>query len=111
MASNHLQIEVAHFVVGQEVNLTLVRNELKPLQDLVGGYLERIVLWDGLIMLCNEDGRSLGLPVGFAIQMPNWVNVPIRGNFFICRERGGEFQSIRATDPNHFLTKIQHLKV
>ena len=37
-------------------------NDLHLLQELVGGYIEAVTLAPGLVILCNEDGRALGLP-------------------------------------------------
>lgn len=36
---------------------------LKDLQDMVGGYVERLALPDRAVMIVNEDGFPLGLPV------------------------------------------------
>ena len=35
---------------------------LESLQKLVGGYIEAIPIAKGISVLCNEDGRLLGLP-------------------------------------------------
>lgn len=40
----------------------VIPNELKPLQDLVGGYIETVTIFDDLTIICNEEGRILGLP-------------------------------------------------
>lgn len=42
--------------------IPFVDDQLKVLQDAVGGYIERIVLTPDLSMWVNEDGRSSGLP-------------------------------------------------
>lgn len=39
---------------------------LKELQDMVGGYVERLALPDRAAMIVNEDGIPLGLPVNEA---------------------------------------------
>lgn len=36
---------------------------LKEIQDMVGGFVERLVLPDRAVMIVNEDGAPLGLPV------------------------------------------------
>ena len=37
-----------------------VRNKLEPMQELVGGYLEKVSLYDYLVVLCDEEGRLKG---------------------------------------------------
>lgn len=37
-----------------------IPNELKPLQEAVGGYLEAVTLASDLTILCDEDGRLKG---------------------------------------------------
>ena len=50
---------------GEAPEFVLVENELKPLQDLVGGYIEAVT-WDpDTVMLVNEDGKSKGLARNF----------------------------------------------
>lgn len=36
---------------------------LKEVQAIVGGYVELVQLWDGRIMLINEEGKLDGLPL------------------------------------------------
>ena len=36
---------------------------IEKAQEVVGGYVERIKLGAGFIMLCNEDGKLEGKPV------------------------------------------------
>ena len=38
-------------------------NHLKELQDVVGGYIERLKTEGGNIIVINEEGKLLGLPV------------------------------------------------
>jgi uncharacterized protein DUF3846 len=35
---------------------------LEELQEMVGGYVERLRLPDGFVMIVNEDGIPMGLP-------------------------------------------------
>lgn len=39
---------------------------LKELQDMVGGYVERVRLPKGMVLIANEDGMPLGLPLNRA---------------------------------------------
>jgi hypothetical protein len=38
------------------------RFELKELQDMVGGYVERVKLPKSMVLIANEDGHPMGLP-------------------------------------------------
>lgn len=39
-----------------------IPNTLKGLQDVVEGYIETVTLADDCFIICNEEGRILGLP-------------------------------------------------
>lgn len=39
-----------------------VENTLKALQDEVGGYIETVTIASDAVVICNEEGRILGLP-------------------------------------------------
>lgn len=40
-----------------------IENSLKSLQALVGGYIETVPHGNGLMAICNEEGRIIGLPI------------------------------------------------
>lgn len=42
-------------------------NNLKTLQETVGGYIETVTLENGLLLICNEDGKLQGLPPNIRI--------------------------------------------
>jgi hypothetical protein len=44
------------------VEMMRIRNELSALQELVGGYIEHVDFIPEIGILCDEDGRSKGLP-------------------------------------------------
>lgn len=37
--------------------------ELEEMQEIVGGYIQIVPLPRGRILICNDDGMSLGLPI------------------------------------------------
>lgn len=39
-----------------------VANDLHTLQELVGGYIETVTLATDCCLICNEEGRLLGMP-------------------------------------------------
>lgn len=71
-----------------------VPNELKALQDLVGGYIECVTLYDDVI-ICNEEGRLLGLPINELGSMTFY------GTILIAGVKGEEF-----TDCSPFLQEL-----
>lgn len=67
-----------------------IDNDLKAMQEFVGGYIEAVPI-DGLILVCNEEGKFMGLPAN--VRLP-WDTIV--GTFFICGTDGeGNF-----TDPH-----------
>ncbi len=47
---------------GHEAYETFVPNTLEGLQSIVGGYIETVTFADDMVVICNEEGRLLGLP-------------------------------------------------
>lgn len=39
-----------------------IENELRRMQEVVGGYIETVRLTDGIRVVCNEEGLIWGLP-------------------------------------------------
>ena len=70
-----------------------VTNDLKTLQDLVGGYIE-VVYIDDLICIVNEEWRFLDFEPVFAFEvMPDhWDVIP--GKSFFIGDAGEEFRSL-----------------
>ena len=44
-----------------------INNQLRALQDLVGGFIEVYPLKPDLLMIINEDGKLIGEPLNFFI--------------------------------------------
>lgn len=40
----------------------LFENTLEAFQEAVGGYIETVTVADDLVIVCNEEGRLIGLP-------------------------------------------------
>ena len=64
-----------------------VPNELRALQEIVGGYIETVPYMEGHIVVCNEEGVLLGLPGNRYV--PYLV-----GDVFVCGVEGEDFTSI-----------------
>ena len=56
-----------------------IDNTLKALQQEVGGYIEVITLPYGAALICNEEGRILGLPDNGRVCGAAWLNT-LRSN-------------------------------
>ena len=63
----------------------VIKNELKEMQELVGGYIETVMFTDNLIIVCNEEGRLIPLPKNM---------MGIHGTFFVVGTEGDEFRSL-----------------
>jgi hypothetical protein len=78
------QIRVVVGRVGQPPVVEMIDNGLKPMQAIVGGYIERVVLDERFDLWCDEE---------FLIKnyQPNRLvtvganRLPIHGDFFIAR--------------------------
>ena len=51
----------------EPARVTEVRNELKPLQEIVGGYIEAVTIATDCVILCNEEGRINAMPYNCTI--------------------------------------------
>lgn len=84
-------IKVLFVPVGKPPEVREIPNTLEAMQGLVGGYIEPIVLGDGVLAIVNEEGLVKGLsknrrlPVGGAL---------IVGDFFFVGSAGEDFASL-----------------
>ena len=76
-----------------------VENTLKALQDEVGGYIEVVTLPYGAALICNEEGRILGLPDNGRV-----CGVDVVGTVLIVGTKGEEFCDVLA----FFKRTVQH---
>ena len=76
-----------------------VENTLKALQAEVGGYIEAVTLPYGAALICNEEGRILGLPDNGRV-----CGVDAVGTVLIVGTKGEEFCDV----PAFFKRTVQH---
>ena len=62
---------------------------LEALREAVGGYLEALCLERGVYLLCNEEGKCIGLPNNRTVNGDT-----IAGTFLVVGERSGVFCSL-----------------
>ena len=83
------KIKVVFQRPGELSKVLYIPNTLEAFQQLVGGYIETLTLPDGFVIICNWEGRYLGL-------QPN-VNTyagVIVGNIIITKAEGEGFVSL-----------------
>ena len=73
---------------GKEPRTMVIPNELKVLQDLVGGYIETLKIADNVVMIINEEGKLLDLAPNFFVGA---IADVILGPVVICEEDGEDF--------------------
>lgn len=66
-----------------------VSNDLRALQDVVGGYIETVTLFSDVTFICNEEGRLLGMAPNF-----KFYGVDFVGPVLIVGVKGEEFCDI-----------------
>lgn len=77
-----------------------IDNTLKALQAEVGGYIETVTIASDAVIICNEEGRILGLPDNCRVRGVDFV-----GTVLIVGTKGDEFCDVPEAD---FL--MDHLK-
>ena len=68
---------------------TWITPSLKNLQAYVGGYIETVTLASDLVIICNEEGRLIGLPYNC-----NICGVSLVGDIIICGVKGDKFADL-----------------
>ena len=66
-----------------------IENSLQNLQKTVGGYIETVTLATDLVVICNEEGRLMGLPHCCRI-----CGVDFVGPVVLCGVKGEEFSDL-----------------
>lgn len=74
---------------GQLPRSVWMANSLKNFQTAVGGYIETVTLAEDLVIICNEEGRLMGLPYNCDI-----CGVSFVGDIIIAGVNGEEFADL-----------------
>ena len=56
------RIKIGVKPVGKPLHAEWVTNDLKSFQNIVGGYIETVTMTSDAVIICNEEGRLMGLP-------------------------------------------------
>ena len=59
--------------VGKPPEVVEIENTLEAMQKVVGGYIESVHVRTDCVMICNEEGRLMGLPFNFSLGSDNIV--------------------------------------
>lgn len=82
---------------GKQPVVKEIGNTLKDMQRMVGGYIQAYYPWmDEVAIICNDEGKIMGLPLNLSIfgEHGELVDI-IAGTFFIC---GAPMDSGKFTD-------------
>lgn len=70
----------------------LFENTLEFFQKAVGGYIETVTFATDLVLICNEEGRLLGMPFNVEVGGVGFVGPVVAVGF-----KGEDFVSLKAT--------------
>lgn len=82
-------MKVIYKAPGQKPEIIDIPNTLEALQEKVGGYIETVTFATDACIICNEEGRLLGLPDNFWL-----LGVHFVGPILIVGIDGEEFTGL-----------------
>jgi len=62
-------------------HVTWISDSLKNLQKTVGGYIETVMFDNGLVLICNEEGKIRDMPYNFTLRRIHGI-IPIHNPIF-----------------------------
>ena len=89
-----MKIKVLMMPADRKAYITNIEDTLENLQRTVGGYIEAVKLSADAVLVCNEDGKLLGLPRNKNISGKLFKPDMIVGDCFICGCNGEDFTDI-----------------
>jgi len=90
-------IKALRVAPGAAPKAVVIPNTLKRLQTEVGGCIKTLGLNRGTCLICNEEGKLMGLPANRQVG-----GNTIAGTFLIVGEADGEFCSLTDADAAHY---------
>lgn len=80
-----------------------IENTLEELQKAVGGYIETVYLEDSIVLVCNEEGKLIGLPGN-----RSFGNDIIAGTFIVAGSNdAGDFVSLTEDKIRQYSDRFQ----
>ena len=87
---------------GEMPELIRIENTLEALQKEVGGYIETFGLASDAVLVCNEEGKLLGLPYNITL-----FGEPFVGTILIAGDGGEELASV--PEPDFWMKQLEEL--
>ena len=86
MSEERTTINVLLCKAGERAELVEIKDSLESFQKMVGGLIEEYMPFeDDVALVCNDEGKMLGLPLNRAIEGEDGkIMDVICGDFFIC---------------------------
>ena len=75
-------------------HMAWISNTLENLQRTVEGQIETHTLGSGIVMICNEDGKNLGLERNFSMGFFPFQDIVV-GTVILCGTDEDEFSNVR----------------
>ena len=90
-----------------------IGSNLRELQSIVGGLIQAIYPYEEPIALvCNDEGKLIGLPLNRALRDPNGdIYDIIAGTFFICGLDDDHFASLSHEHVDKFMKEFRDPEV
>ena len=88
-----------------------IEHSLKVMQELVDGHIEAVYPFDDTVALvCNDEGKLLGLPLNRAVRDPATGQILdiIAGTFFICGLSEDDFASLSDEQIQRYIQIFRH---
>ena len=95
---------------GKEARITEMELTLENMQATVGGLIQAIYPWeDKVALVCNDEGKILGMEPNRALQDENGkVYDIVHGTFFICGLTEDDFGGLTDELAEKYLDKFRH---
>ena len=96
-------MEVVLVEPGMEARIAEIGSDLKSLQAAVGGYIEAAYFFDDPVaLICNEEGKCMGLKPNRALYRGGKPYDVIVGTFLVVGVDEEDFTDLREEDAAYF---------
>ena len=104
------EITVLKVEPGKPPEVVSMANTLRAMQEMVGGYIE-IVPLDDACLVCNDEGKLLGLPFNRALRDERGATYDVvAGTFFLCSASwdSDTFGSLSEDQVQEYMERFRH---
>lgn len=93
----------------QAPKVRVIKNDLKELQSIVGGYIECLEISQGITIICNEEGKLEGLPLNRSLDRDGEIYEIIAGTFIVAGDdfMSGEFCSLNDDELKEYYNRFR----